>query len=257
MRRFRPTATPSGRSSLGGIVPHAGWRFSGEIAAQVIGALTPEAETVVVVGGHLGRSEGALAASEEAYDTPLGPIAADLELLGHLQSEHTLQADDRPDNTVEVQLPLIRCLLPSARVLALRAPPRPEARALGATIARAAAKLGRRVAVLGSTDLTHYGPGYGFAPRGTGPDAVEWVRTSNDARIVRAMLALDSEASLAAAREDRSACSIGGALAAMGFARAQGVTTGRLLSYATSMDALPVGSRGEDSFVGYAGIVYP
>jgi hypothetical protein len=222
---------------------------------------------VVVVGGHLRRTDSVLAAFEDAYETPLGQIPADIDLLEELRSSHVLEEDVGEDNTVEVQLPLIRCFLPEAMVLGLRAPPGPEAVALGEAIRNAAAALGRRVAVVGSTDLTHYGPVYGFTPHGIGEAAVAWVRGTNDARIVRALLALDCAETLAAAREDRSACSVGGALAAVGFAHALGVGQGRLLAYATSLDGSPVSGRPQDaafaerragdSFVGYAGILYP
>jgi MEMO1 family protein len=237
--------------AVAGIAPHAGWAFSGAIAAGVIAALDPEAETVVVVGGHLGRGDRAVAAREESYETPLGPLAADLELLAAIEAGASLGTDDEADNTVEVQLPLVQALLPRARVLGLRAPPRAESYELGQRIAGAAAAIGRAVVVVGSTDLTHYGPNYGFQPKGTGRRALQWVRDENDARIIRAMVAMDKAGVLAAATEGRAACSAGGAVAAMGFAAAAGSAAGVLLRYSTSHDAHP-----DDSFVGYAGVVY-
>lgn len=235
-----------------GVAPHAGWSFSGAIAAAVFAALDREAQTVVVVGGHLGPRDRAVVAREDAYETPLGEIVADLELLRALESQVHLESDESADNTVEVQLPLLRAFYPEARALALRAPPWAESFLLGRHIAEAAAELGRRVVVVGSTDLTHYGPNYGFLPHGTGRRALQWVRDENDARIIRAMTALDAPAVLAAAADSRSACSAGGALTAMGFAAARGASGGVLLRYATSHDVHP-----DDSFVGYAGVVFP
>ena len=244
-----PASAPGGAPA--GVAPHAGWAFSGAIAALVIASLDREAETVVVVGGHLGRADRVLAAREDGYETPLGLIAADTELLGAIEAESPLQSDDQPDNTVEVQLPMVRHFFPRARALALRAPPRVDSYELGKLIARSALLLGRRVAVLGSTDLTHYGPNYGLTPRGTGRRALQWVRDENDARIIRAMEAMDPVAVVAAAAEGRCACSAGGAVAAMGFGAARSATTGVLLRYATSHDVHP-----DESFVGYAGLVF-
>ena len=65
------------------------------------------------------------------------------------------------------------------------------------------------------------------------------------------MLALDIDGALERAARERSACSIGGAAAAMSFARATGAHSGRLLGYMTSHDIRP-----DESFVGYAGIIY-
>ena len=72
--------------------------------------------------------------------------------------------DRERDNTVEIQLPFLRYLAPKVMALGMRAPPSAQAVALGEAVARTAAALGRRVAVAGSTDLTHYGSNYGFSP---------------------------------------------------------------------------------------------
>lgn len=135
--------------------------------------------------------------------------------------------------------------------LGMRAPPSSLAADLGAALAEAAAALGRRVAVAGSTDLTHYGRNYDFSPAGGGAGALEWVRDVNDRRILESMLALDVGAALKRAAQERSACSVGGAAAAMGFARATGARSGKLVGYMTSHDVHP-----GESFVGYAGILY-
>lgn len=235
-----------------GVVPHAGWEFSGRIACRVLACVPANAETVVVVGGHLLPGEGILAAFEEGYETPLGVIEADLELLSRLRGELQIEEDRSADNTVEVQLPLIKHLLPRARALGLRASPSEEALRLGETLAECAWRLKKKVAVIGSTDLTHYGANYGFTPQGSGRKALDWVRGVNDRRLVDALLALDLPNALELARRERSACSVGGAAAAARFAQKRGTAGGKLLEYATSHDVYP-GS----SFVGYAGIIYP
>lgn len=238
-------------TACAGVAPHAGWEFSGRLACRVLRCLDPDAETVAVVGGHLSPGDGVLAAFEQGYETPLGTVAADLELLACLRKRLEVAEDRWADNTVEVHLPLLRHLVPRARVLALRAAPSGEALALGEALAACAAQLGRRLVVIGSTDLTHYGPNYGFTPRGTGPEALAWVRGQNDRRLVEALLAHRYEEALELARRERSACSAGGAVAAARFASLGGSVRGRLLEYATSHDLLP-GS----SFVGYAAISY-
>jgi hypothetical protein len=115
----------------------------------------------------------------------------------------------------------------------------------------AARAAGIRVAVVGSTDLTHYGPNYGFAPRGSDARAVDWVKNVNDRRFIEALLAMDEAGALARANGERSACSAGGAVAAMAFARESGASRGELIDYRTSRDVFP-----GESFVGYAAVVY-
>ena len=71
------------------------------------------------------------------------------------------------------------------------------------------------ILVFGSTDLTHYGPNYGFAPKGFGPEAVKWVKEVNDRKFIDQALKLDGPGMLKAAQQDQSACSAGGAVAAV------------------------------------------
>ena len=62
---------------------------------------------------------------------------------------------------------------------------------------------------------------------------------------------MDCTAALERALRERSACSAGGALAAVSFARESGIRKGSLVRYATSLEIRPA-----ESFVGYAGILY-
>ncbi len=245
---------PPGREwppSIAGVAPHAGWEFSGRLALEVLSTLSPTLDTIVIIGGHLGPSDGILCAIEDAYETPLGPITADLELLEKVRRSLPVREDRHADNTVEIHLPFVRHLFPRARALGFRAPPSREAEALGAVLARAVEEVGRAIAVVGSTDLTHYGSNYGFSPSGSGEQALKWVREINDRRFIESVLGMDVGSALDRALQERSACSAGGAIAAMGFARAMGATRGELIRYMTSFEVHPA-----ESFVGYAGIVF-
>lgn len=245
---LRNLAKP-GHQALAGILPHAGWEFSGRIALEVLQNIYRKSETLVVIGGHLPAGGGILAALEEGYETPLGNIDADMELLKALKELIPVHADRFPDNTVEVQLPFIKYLFPRAKALALRAAPAAEAIQLGEILAGLSCQLKRKIAVIGSTDLTHYGSNYGFAPQGR--TAVHWVREVNDKRIIESLLTLNHTEAINRALAEKSACSVGGAVAAAAFAGKNGVKRGILLDYSTSYDVL----AGE-SFVGYGGIIY-
>ncbi len=252
IEEFRRTLEKPAAGAVAGVAPHAGWSFSGSIACHVFQSIAEDAQTIVVVGGHLAPHSGLLAAFEEGYETPLGTLAADLELLDLLRDRLPLKEDRYADNTVEIQLPLLKYLHPDARALHLRASPSAEALQLGAELAAAAGDLGRKIAVVGSTDLTHYGDNYGFTPQGTGPRAVEWVKQVNDRRIIEALLDMELDKALDLAGREQSACSVGGAVAAARFAEQGGTVRGELLEYRTSYDISP-----SPFFVGYAGIIYP
>lgn len=231
------------------VVPHAGWAFSGHLAFRTLRELRRPAETIVVAGGHLRDSDPLLIAPEDTYETPMGDMRVDQELADHLAQSFDTREDRVPDNTVEVQLPLLRYLFPGALVVAIRCPPGPLSVETGISVARYAIEHGREVRFVGSTDLTHYGPAYGFSPRGEGPQAVEWVREVNDRMIMDAMQAMDTEETVRLAVENRAACSSGAAAAAMSFSRELGAARGDLVGYAQSYDVRP-----DPSFVGYAGV---
>lgn len=238
---------------VAGVVPHAGWEFSGRTALEVLLHIRRPVDTIVVVGGHLSPSAGIVAALEEGYETPLGVLPADLELLGAIETSPkvSFREDRSADNTVEVQLPFIKYLFPESRALSLRGAPSADSIELGKAIKGAAESLGRNVAVIGSTDLTHYGSNYGFAPAGRGEEAVKWVTEVNDRGFIERLLSMSSEAALDHAARNQSACSAGGAIVALSFALEMGVSEGELIRYLTSYEIYP-----NESFVGYAGIVY-
>jgi hypothetical protein len=264
-----PAASARDRAgpALAAVAPHAGWIFSGRIAALAVSSLAPlpKGATVAIFGGHLPPGARPLAARESSYETPLGPLVADLELLSALESQlgsaaspgassrpsalHPLGVDDEVDNTVEVLLPLVAALLPDSRVLWLRSPNDSAALELGQALQAAGRALGRGLACLGSTDLTHYGPNYGFSPKGRGPAAEAWVREENDRRFLDALLALDGSEALRLAESERSACSAGAAAAALAFARAAGASRAELFGYGSSLEV-----RRDASFVGYAAL---
>jgi AmmeMemoRadiSam system protein B len=126
-----------------------------------------------------------------------------------------------------------------------------KAEQLGKEVAEIAKKEGIPILAIGSTDLTHYGPNYGFLKKGVGPASVAWVKKENDKGFIDRALKMDAEGLLNHALENDSACSAGAAVSAMATCKALGSEKGVLLDYYTSYDIMP-----DDSFVGYAGILY-
>jgi AmmeMemoRadiSam system protein B len=254
------------------IAPHAGWFFSGKIAGRALSSLRHDADLVVIAGGHLPPGHPVLFAEEDAACTPFGELPIDRELRAlvkdqFLRAGFSCGADNYTDNTVEVLLPAIHRFLPGASILWLRLGADIRAVEAGALIYRAATAFGRRAVIAGSTDLTHYGPDYGFCPKGRGKTALDWVKTVNDRRFIEAVLSGDAAAVIKRAGSEHSACSAGAVLCAMGFAaetRASvpvaptggenGPEAARLLDYTTSADVRDGYGDAADSFVGYAAI---
>ncbi len=250
------TTGVAGRSLVGGIVPHAGWFFSGAIACNVIHALaSPEVDLVVLFGMHLHESSPRYMMKAGEWETPFGPLAVDEEIAEALAAEYsfTIETETRftQDNTIELQLPFVKYFFKNAKVLALGMPPVPESIEIAEFLAGLIGEKGRRARVIGSTDLTHYGMNYGFSPKGDGQAAVDWVTEVNDPAVVDTMVEMDPSALLGEARRRHNACCAGAAAAAVAAGKKLGAGKGTLLKYGTSLDRGP-----GESFVGYAGLVF-
>lgn len=239
---------PRGKA-LSCIVPHAGWYYSGALAGISINFLKHDADTVIIIGGHLPASSFPLFAMEDFFSTPLGNLESDHDLRDLLLEEFNGRPDHYADNTVEVVLPIAAFFYPSSKYIWMRFPASMESYEMGKKIFSISEKLGRKVVVIGSTDLTHYGPNYDFMPRGTG--ALDWVKRVNDAEFIASVMEGDAELSLQKALKNRSACSPGAVLGAMGFAHASGIQKAQLGGYHTSADV-----EMSESFVGYASLYW-
>ena len=257
---FVPAARPT--RPVAGIVPHAGWGYSGRTAARVFRNLKERRapDTVVVLGAvHRWWGRQPAVYPDGAWGTPLGAIAIDEPLAAALREAagpHVIASREAHDgeHSIEVQLPMIRLLCPDARVLPVAVPPTKAALAFGTMLGQlVAAWTEGEVVIVGSTDLTHYGESYGFAPAGTGPRAEQWMR-DNDDRILKRAAALDAAGVLAEAAENRNACGAGALAATIEAARALGVREGVLVDYATSHEVFPRGSF--QMAVGYGGMLF-
>ena len=240
-------AENSAGTSRTAIAPHAGWYYSGRIASRAVSSLQPDADTVIVLGGHLPAGSPALFAMEDAVRTPFGHIKIDEDLRSTLMNDLKCSEDRFRDNTVEVLLPMVQYFFPKANLLWLRLPADMRSFETGKTISAAATKLKRKISVLASTDLTHYGPNYGFTPQGTGKKALDWVREVNDAKFIKAVESANPGEVLLCAERDNSACSAGAVLGVLGFAEAEKLDKPQLIEYGTSAGSGEI----PDSFVGY------
>jgi AmmeMemoRadiSam system protein B len=153
-------------SLLGGMIPHAGYAYSGPCAAHLYSRLHRETSLAVVIGvNHRARGARAALSAAECWETPLGRVridhAAGERLLGEVDF---LKQDDRAhreEHSIEVQLPFLQIVLGEFVFLpiALSHVTEAECRRLGAALARlyeARSGPGAKVVLLASSDLSHY-----------------------------------------------------------------------------------------------------
>jgi hypothetical protein len=235
------------------MAPHAGWFYSGLTARAALRRAASEAvDRIVIFGRHLSPHDPPILIETDVWRTPLRDVEIDRDALDRIKAVFNgiVETDRRHqrDNTIELVLALAAHAYPNATLVALGAPPSPLAIELGRSVAAALGETSRTL-FLASTDLTHYGPNYGFTPRGLGAGALTWAREENDADFIRAVAAGDPRRILASAVARQNACCAGAVAAAWS---AASMPQGELIRYATSADRQ--GGPATD-FVGYAGMV--
>jgi len=116
---FAKAPAPSTNRDVQAIIsPHAGYVFSGEVAASAFNQLDPARvyKTVFILGcSHHNSFPGASVYSIGNYITPLGMVATDLETAQKLVSENKVLAFDpqyqRSEHSIEVQVPFLQYFL--------------------------------------------------------------------------------------------------------------------------------------------------
>ena len=157
-----PPQRSSARRVRAAIVPHAGYEYSGAIAAHAYLRIAQDAppQSVLILGvDHHGMSRGA-SLSERAWLTPLGPTPVDQDLVRAL-AKLPVEVDEGAhahEHSIEVQLPFLEYVLPHPKFVALEVGFGPYdfledvARVVRDAIA------GRDVLLVASTDFSHYVP---------------------------------------------------------------------------------------------------
>jgi len=242
---------------VGGIVPHAGWFYSGSIACRVIASLKSDEQidTIILFGAHMHKQSEPFILSHGAVETPFGQIEVDEELTDKICDNISVRKRSPskfPDeNTFEIQYPFIKYFFPRAKIVVCGVAPSFFASIIGSMMVDAAEKLSRSIRIIGSTDMTHYGPDFGFAAMGTGQKAVEWVKTKNDRQAITALKKMDSSDIITQGLEHKNMCCAGAAAATAAACKNLGAVKAIELDYATSFE-----KTAANSFVGYAGILY-
>jgi AmmeMemoRadiSam system protein B len=257
-----PVQPPLG-TGMGAIVPHAGWICSGAIAAESILALAqqrPSVDVVVVFGAiHTAIPvDRAVFDSHSRWAMPSGEATITDDLRRELSGASAqFITDDRfhaREHAVEVELPLIQSAWPGARILPVEVPPEMSAVEIGTSVARVIARSGLSVIYLASSDLTHYGRNYGFAPAGIGQQAMAWA-LENDRRILRVVTDMTPEKIVPEVRISHNACGAGAIAAMMAACLDQGARKAIVLRHANSYQTLAaVAPQSPDNAVGYAAV---
>jgi hypothetical protein len=222
---------------LGIVSPHAGYIYSGQVAATAFGAIPPDfSGTFVIIGpSHRGYMT---CVSEVPWETPLGVVDTDAEFVRALDIE-TDEFSHRDEHSVEVPVPFIKYRFPRARIAPVMMGQQDYTGAvrLGEKILGAVRQTRREVRIVASSDFSHYVP--------------EEKAKDDDLWAIEPLKTLDTEEFYRRIAERRiTACGYGPITAMVVACAGLGAKAAELIRYATSGET--TGDHRE--VVGYASI---
>jgi len=250
-------AKSKGRPKLqkirGGIVPHAGYEYSGSVAAKFYSLLAekPVRNCIIIGPNHNMFGYRFATMKNSLWKTPLGGAAVHEPMVDALMRGcELLQIDVTPhqnEHSIEVQLPFLQSrfgddfkFVPIAIANELGDPSMLDAcQKLGSAIAEAVHGSKDDWLVIASSDFSHYVP--------------QNVAEETDGALLKAIVKLNEKMFFERVNEmNAGICGFGPVIATMAAVKKLGAKKGTLLKYATSGNA----TNEYDSVVGYASVVF-
>ena len=247
---------------FGGLVPHAGWMYSGRLAAMTFKAVArSQPQTIVLFGAdHVGTVEIGEVYESGVWRTPLGEVRVDKELAAALLlSSDSLRANPKAhaqEHSLEVQAPILQAISPDVMIVPIAVPPIDLAVEIGQAVGNCLANWPGNVCIVGSTDLSHHG-GHFPAPGGKGAQGQAWT-TQNDQRIIDLIEKMDAAGVIIEAASRRNACGAGAIAATIAACSRLGAKAGRCLEYTNSYRVIReiYPQETDDTTVGYASVIF-
>lgn len=233
-----PELAKGARSIVGAVCPHAGFMYSGPVAAHVFLALARDGfpETFVIIGPNHSGMGAMVSVGMDDFSMPMGVVPVDKDLARRLCNG--IVSEDRTahkfEHSLEVQLPFIQHISSDVKIvpICMGLQDYDTANEVGETIGREIQ--GRDVVVLASTDFSHY------VPR----DVAE----KKDGLAIDKILELNPKGLYeVVSKKNISMCGYGPVMAMLIACRGR---KSELLKYSTSGDVAPM-----REVVGYAGMI--
>jgi AmmeMemoRadiSam system protein B len=232
---------------LGLVVPHAGYEYSGPVAAHsyLRLALSGPRPSIVILGpNHSGYGSGVSINNTGEWSTPLGEVPVDAEMANQIvKSSGLIDVEDsahRSEHSIEVQLPFLQFLYPRRFKfvpICMMLQDLETSKDVGEAVAEAVQ--GNRAIVLASSDWTHYEP--------------QAKAVAKDKLAIQAAVDMDPARFRDTIEEQRvSACGFGPVTALIHAAKILSGNKATVLSYQTSGDV----TGDTTAVVGYAALAF-
>lgn len=243
-----PKLGVNNKKIYGAVVPHAGYVYSGPIAAhayyEIVESGFPET-FIILCPNHTGFGEEISVYAEGSWETPLGIVDIDEKFANNLISSSDIVSSDTSahmkEHSCEVHLPFLQYFSNDFKIvpIVMKTQNMEFSQNLGQIIAKTAKNLEESICIIGSTDLTHYQP--------------EKIAQEQDKLILDAIANMDEFALMNYIKElNISMCGYGPTISTMVSTRILGAKKAKILKYATSGNI----SGDFSSVVGYGSAIF-
>lgn len=229
--------------AIGVMSPHAGYVYSGAVAAATLSSVELKDTCVIMGPNHTGEGKPFSIMTEGIWRLPLGDCEIDKILAkAILDNSRHLEEDavaHRYEHSVEVQVPFLQVLKKKLKIvpMVLADADVEVYKSIGKGIAKAVKEKGAAT-IIASSDLTHYEP--------------HETAVQKDKKVIEAVLNLDIDGLInAIARYNISMCGYAPVCVMLSASKELGAKKAKLIKYQTSGDV----SGDYNAVVGYGGIV--
>lgn len=246
-----------GREIYGAIVPHAGYQFSGACAAWAYKELAEAKmpDVYIIIGtNHTGIGANISTYLFGDWETPFGIVKIDKNFGKQLIKKCPELINEAEahmhEHSVEVQLPFLQFInreyLSGLKFVPIVLKDIDYAKVC--KLADAITDTEENICVIGSSDLTHYGPAYNYVPF---LHAKKDNLTKLDKRILNLVVNMDGR-ELLKNKEKSTVCGMNAMAVVIECCRAFGIKRGNFLRYYSSGDV----TGDYDNSVGYGSVVF-
>lgn len=190
------------------LVAHAGWYFCGELIYSAVKSFDKSISTLIITGGHLSSGAQSIISIPDKYETLSKQVNCNKKLALDISTLSSVDIVDYVDNSVEVVIPMIGYLRPDLSLVTMQIAPNENYLEIESVISK---NNNGDIGLLATSDLTHWGPNYGFMPKDSIANPVEWAEKS-DKKIMDMVEKLKDKNVLQMANSDHNSC-CGGSIA--------------------------------------------
>lgn len=232
--------------ALACMLPHAGYVYSGRVAAQTVSRISLTDRIILLGPNHTGKGEAFSIMPEGLWQTPLGDIEIDSGLANDLLNNSSFLKDDSlahvDEHSLEVELPILQYFKTDFKIvpIAFQGENLDTLKKIGTELGSLLKKEDYldSTMIIASSDMTHYEP--------------QQDAKRKDDEAIQAILALDEDRLIERiANLNISMCGYAPVIVMLTAVKLLGAKGAKLINYQTSGDV----TGDNESVVGYAGIV--